>query len=356
MSPQKCPIILLDGGLGTLLTSPPHLQTFNHSTPLWSSHLLLSSPSTLLSAQSSFATSGADVLLTATYQVSFEGFANTAPGYAAKDAERYMRSAVGIARQALSEGRGKGMGKLALSLGAYGATMVPSSEYSGVYDSSHSSITQLRDWHFKRLEVFLPLKEEEEERRECWRNVDLLAFETVPRIDEVFAVREAVFMSMGRAEERPFWISCVFPGEENRLPDGSSLREVVRAMLGRREGASRPMGVGLNCTKVGKVDGLVREFEDALKDLGEDGRGVSLVIYPDGTRVGERYNTVTQRWEVDEEARKGGQEKEWDEEVFGIVIRARERGVWESIYVGGCCRVGPEEIGKLRKRVDKVIN
>jgi homocysteine S-methyltransferase len=98
-----------------------------------------------------------------------------------------------------------------------------------------------------------------------------------------------------------FWISCVFPGEENCLPDGSSVKEVVKAMLGDRKSMEwgTPMGVGINCTKVGKVEGLISEFEREVGELVEK-REIeewpSLVVYPDGTD-GEVYNTTTKVWE-----------------------------------------------------------
>jgi homocysteine S-methyltransferase len=63
-SPSEPQILLLDGGLGTLLADQFAVK-FDDSTPLWSSQLLLSSPSTLLSAQKAFAQAGADILLTA---------------------------------------------------------------------------------------------------------------------------------------------------------------------------------------------------------------------------------------------------------------------------------------------------
>lgn len=69
-------IQILDGGLGTSLQDQ-HGVTFDSSTPLWSSHLLVSDPTTLLACQRNFITAGCDVLLTATYQVSIEGFART---------------------------------------------------------------------------------------------------------------------------------------------------------------------------------------------------------------------------------------------------------------------------------------
>ena len=74
---QSMPILLLDGGLGTCLESAPYDVHFSSDTPLWSSHLLASSPKTLLEVHKAYAAAGADVLLTATYQASYEGFAAT---------------------------------------------------------------------------------------------------------------------------------------------------------------------------------------------------------------------------------------------------------------------------------------
>jgi homocysteine S-methyltransferase len=312
---KSCKIFLLDGGLGTTLCSPPFNITFNDDTPLWSSHLLITSPQTLLSAQKSFVTSGADVIITASYQSSFSGFA--ASGYGPekkKEVEKMMRSSVRIARNGF-DGSGRN-GIVALSLGAYGAVMVPSQEYGGVYDEGHDSVEGLREWHLERLGVFLPasgegLSEEEvKERRECWDNVDLIAFETLPLVKEIIAARESIFLAEQGLEEedkRPFWISCVFPEKENRLPDGSTLEEVVQAMLGKREGCKRPMGIGINCTNVGKIEGLLAEFEKAVEEVdGYGGEGLSLVLYPDGTKIGESYNTTTHGWEINDAESGGG--------------------------------------------------
>lgn len=297
MSNKLPQIYLLDGGLGTTLADY-HGCIFNDSTPLWSSQLLLTDPATLLQAQTAFAEAGADIILSATYQASFEGF--TRSGVGAKDAETAMRKGVSIARESF-DGRASVLGKgsegergmVALSLGAYGATMVPSQEYSGKYDRDHMTKGQLREWHRRRIEVFC-----KDER--CWADVDFVAFETLPLMAEILAVREVMGdVEMGLGEEKDFWISCVFPGEGNLLPDGSSVREVVKAMLERREGARTLMGVGINCTKVGKVEGLIEEFGSAVRELVESGEAEkwpSLVVYPDGTK-GEVYNTVTKEWE-----------------------------------------------------------
>ena len=300
---ETCPhlptINVLDGGLGTTLADD-YDCVYNDSTPLWSSQLLLTSPETLLKVHTAFAAAGADVILTATYQASYEGFERC--GVTAEDAEKAMRSGVSLARKAcedgIMQGREEKSGRVALSLGAYGATMVPSQEYSGWYDVDHLSAVQLRDWHKRRLDVF-------EGYEECWNEVDYVAFETVPVREEIMAVRD-VMGKVAKGRERDFWISCVFPRESDCLPDGSSVSEVMNAMLRRTEGARTPMGVGINCTKVGKVERLIEEFESAAGELvreGEADEWPSLVVYPDGTK-GEVYDTTTKDWEVTGDERK----------------------------------------------------
>ena len=304
-------ILLLDGGLGTTLADL-HGCVFDERTPLWSSHLLLSRPSTLKDVQSAFARAGADILLTATYQASLEGFSRC--GIDRRQATRYMRSAVQIAHDAF-EGRD---GRLALGLGAYGATMIPGQEYSGMY-GDRARIEWLREWHLQRVRLFYD-GVEALGTETCWEKLEFVAFETLPLLSEVSAVREA--MSVVATEtgwERGFWICCVFPGSGNVLPDGSSVKQVVKTMLSKKEGAEIPSGVGINCTRVGKIEQLIVEFENAIMamvDANEVDQWPDLVIYPDGTN-GEVYNTTTQRWET------GGEE--WNSVCSAYTTR---RDVW----------------------------
>lgn len=292
-------IQILDGGLGTSL-SDKYAVHFTHTNPLWSSHLLVSPTDhdTLLACQRDFAeTAGVDVLQTATYQVSIAGFAGTKtdPGHPdgipREAMAPYLRIAVAIAERANARGRAG----LALSLGPYGATMVPGQEYSGAYDGAHASEEALYEWHVERLRLFGAAVEGLAAR------VRYVAFETVPRVDEVRAVRRAI-RAAGIVPMPEFWIACVFPGEGEGLPDGSGVDEVVEAMLGPLEGGAVPWGIGINCTKVQKVPGLVRKFEDGVRRMEGEGRlqeVPALVLYPDGTN-GEVYNTTTKTWEKPE--------------------------------------------------------
>jgi homocysteine S-methyltransferase len=299
------PILILDGGLGTTLKDQYHEEVDGEARPLWSSHLLISDPAKLIDVQAAFAEAGAEIILTATYQASLGGFARTTDpqdgslGIPRAKAESYMRSAVGISRHSFKKNQGSSNGgQVALSLGAYGAVMVPSQEYTGNYDDGHTTVDQLSNWHKDRLDIFLDCQ--------VWNDIDMVAFETLPLLAEIKAVRETMWMASqnsAQKEEKPFWISCVFPGRDLCLPDGSSVEDVIRAMLGRQGNADMPFAIGINCTKIGKMEELLREFETIVKKLlgdGEIDHAPSLVLYPDGTK-GEVYNTSTHEWEKPEQ-------------------------------------------------------
>ncbi|KAK5281108.1 AdoMet-homocysteine methyltransferase, partial [Exophiala xenobiotica] len=231
-------ILLLDGGLGTTLEDE-HGVKFSSETPLWSSHLLVEDTRTLKAVQHDFADAGADIIITATYQASFAGFKNTTTideeGIDKEEARGYMLSALRIAREVF-DGR---PGLVALSLGAYGATMIPSTEYSGAYGAMTEE--DLYNFHMDRISTFTSSEE--------WKEIDLVAFETLPRIDEVRAARKVMLGVV----DKPYWISCVFPNDDQKLPDGSGIDELVSTML---KGEESPWAIGINCTKIHKIDGL----------------------------------------------------------------------------------------------------
>lgn len=338
-------ILLLDGGLGTSLEDSYSI-TFTPSTPLWSSHLLLTpqGQNTLLACQRDFASIPVDVLLTPTYQVSIEGFANSKTeefpdGVPRDKIGGFLRDAVRIAECARTvQGT-----RLALSLGPYGACMVPGQEYSGRYDEEHDGEEALFRWNLERLMLFV--------REELMNRVGYVAFETIPRADEVRAVRRAV---KAAGIKTPFWVSCVFPVEETmNLPDGSAVDEVLHAMLGRSVDGAVPWGVGINCTKIHKLPALVREFGECTAQMIESGEIPSppaLVIYPDGTN-GEVYNTTTQKWERREDVDTKNR-RPWEVQLAQLVRDAQDKGPFSSFLVGGCCKASCNDIERLRLQLN----
>lgn len=286
--PSDSPILILDGGLGTSLEDKYGVRFSSKTTPLWSSDPLVSDPQTLLRCQQDFGRVPVDVIETATYQVSVKGFASTKTEKFPDGIDRgripgFLRDAVDIADQA----RGKPGAELALSLGPYGSTMIPGQEYSGAYDGCHDDEEKLVAWWADRLSLFAG--------GEVVDRISYVACETIPRLDEIRAVRRVV----RRFTSKPCWLSCVFPGPEATLPDGSNIDQVVRTMLLPDESMAQPWGIGINCTKTNRVESLVGKFEEAVARMVQEGElsaWPALVLYPDGTN-GEVYNTTTQEWE-----------------------------------------------------------
>ncbi|EED21951.1 homocysteine S-methyltransferase, putative [Talaromyces stipitatus ATCC 10500] len=341
-------ILLLDGGLGTTLEASPFNVQFTPEKPLWSSHLLIDSPSTLQAAHHAFCDAGADIILTATYQTSTEGFTRTNSSYTARDAAQYMRSAIPLVRSAVSSTADDKKRSVALSLGPYGATMSPvSAEYTGIYPPEMDGENALREWHTQRLKIFT------ESEDESWDQVDYIAFETLRRADEVCAVRGAVCDVVGRdsTSKKPWWICGVFPGEQ---VDEEEIRQWVRAAVGNHPGLPRPWGIGLNCTRIDRVEAIVSIMRDEVRRLLDQAQIDEwasskpwLVLYPDGTK-GEKYDPVTKTWV---QSVTDTVKRPWDE-IFWDIIQHQSKAEWGGIVVGGCCRAGPADIAALRRRID----
>lgn len=100
---------ILDGGLGTSLQDLYDVKFDSTNTPLWSSHMLVSDPATLHACHRDFAVAGADILLTATYQVSEEGLGRTKTsefpdGIPRSASGTFLKTAVEVAEKAQVRG------------------------------------------------------------------------------------------------------------------------------------------------------------------------------------------------------------------------------------------------------------
>ncbi len=153
---SRHPPLLLDGGLGTLLESRGN----DVSSSLWSARVLRDDPDEVRAAHAEFADAGADVLISASYQVGFGGEIPDA------DVDMLLRRSVSLAREA-------GDGLVAASIGPVGALRADGSEYTGDYGLD---LAQLRSLHRRRLAVLADA------------GADLLAVETIPAPLEVEAL------------------------------------------------------------------------------------------------------------------------------------------------------------------------
>src|SRR5271156_1529741 len=92
---------VLDGGMATELER----KGFDLDGPLWSAHALESSPEAIAAVHRDYLEAGADCLLTASYQVSAEGFEQIGRNSedAGRHAARALRASVAIAEKVRRE-------------------------------------------------------------------------------------------------------------------------------------------------------------------------------------------------------------------------------------------------------------
>ncbi|KAJ7141108.1 Homocysteine S-methyltransferase [Mycena epipterygia] len=367
-------VVILDGGLGTTLE-----QTFNldiSHTALWSAKAAIEHPETIVDAHLAFLRAGARIILTSTYQCSLSTFEKA--GYAGSDAREIMAKCVQLAAQAKArfsdEGAVPDPGvKIALSLGPFGAGLTPAQEFDGYYPppfgpraytpeggnrnafgrdaegrkSEEEATTALARWHLERLCVFA-------DDAAAWAAVDFFAFETVPLVREVWAIRmamKALEERGGGARSKPWWISCVFPGGQFPETAGESdggkvpVRSVVAAALDLTAASAHlptPSALGINCTEMDEFPHILADMESAVQEFrAHEHSAPWLVLYPN---IGDVYDPVSQTWVVKEKGRV------WAEQLGELAAKIQsESAVWAGVVAGGCCRTGPEDIGLLSK-------
>jgi homocysteine S-methyltransferase len=278
--------LVLDGGLSNQLAE----QGCDLSDPLWSARLLADAPAQIEAAHAAYVRAGAQVLITASYQATYEGFARRGVGRA--EASGLLRRSVELARRAAAARPGV---RVAASVGPYGAMLADGSEYRGRYGRS---VRELERFHRPRVETLAAA------------GPDMLALETVPDTDEAEAMLRAV-----EGCGVPVWLSYTVDGVRTRA--GQPLAEAFALAAGRDD----VIAVGVNCCAPADADRAV-EMAAAVT-------GKPVVVYPNS---GERWDAKERRW-------YGG----------SAFDPARVTG-WQAAgarLIGGCCRVGPGPIAAL---------
>lgn len=294
---RPTPVTVLDGGLATELER----RGCDLSDGLWSARLLRDDPEAVRATHAAFYRAGAQVATTASYQASFEGFA--ARGLSTAEAAELMRTSVALARSAAEEVEaeaGDGRRRLvAASVGPYGAVRADGSEYSGDYGVND---TFLRDWHARRLEVLASA------------GADLLAVETIPSEQEAAVLVELV-SDLSPDVEAWLSVTCADAARTRRGED-------VRRVFSLCRGVDAFVAVGANCTAPEHVSGLV--------SAAVEHSGKPAVVYPNS---GESWDAGARRWGGDGAGVDPAAAADW------VARGAR--------YVGGCCRVTSDDIGRL---------
>jgi len=363
-------ILILDGGLGEHIQAKYRVK-YDSSTPMWSSSLLFTNPDPIVSSHVDFLAAGAQIISTATYQASSQGWKQSRAFICADDAEsqddhdgtRGFRSAIDLADAARNHVyrsatglRGKGQASfIALSLGPYGATLGPGGDFAhSDWATDIHHIPALTEWHHARLRTLLSTASRGRYGRTGQqRLVDFVAFETMGSANEITAVRKAMAGAERQAGlELParWWISACFSDQHPaavgsmRSPCGDTVLSIIHSMLGTTEGdhrLPRPWGVGINCSDLNQFSGLVLTYEEAVGEvLQTDESWPWLVLYPNGYDGG--YVRDATRKVQPEDVRT-----DWADRLWAVVEATRERRRWAGIVVGGCCATTPEDISAL---------
>jgi homocysteine S-methyltransferase len=253
---------------------------------LWSARLLADDPDEIRTVHRAYFAAGAEVATTASYQVSFDGF--RARGV---DAAAMLRRSVTLARE---ERDAYGRGWVAASVGPYGATLADGSEYRGDYPLN---VKELRQFHRLRMEILAAA------------GADLLAIETIPCLAEVEAVLAELDLLMV-----PAWLSLTC--QETRTRAG----EDVNAAFQMAASCPAVIAVGVNCTAPADVPDLVAAAATS---------GKPVIAYPNS---GEEWDATRHTWT--------GRPTFLSHQVRGWIAAGAR-------LIGGCCRVGPEQIRLL---------
>jgi homocysteine S-methyltransferase len=290
-APPHDTVLITDGGLATELEARGH----DLSDDLWSARLLVDAPEEIVAVHCAFYRAGASIATTASYQASFDGFAER--GIRRSDATRLLRRSVELAKAARKEVGGQRW--VAASIGPYGAALANGEEYVGRYGLS---VAQLADWHRPRLEVLADAE------------ADVLALETVPDVDEAEALVGLVH-DLGV----PAWLSYTIAGTTTRA--GQSLADAFAVAAGVPE----VVAVGVNCCAPVDVEHAVRVAREVT--------GKPVIVYPNS---GEAWDAERRTW-IGESGWSTGLAPRW------AAAGAR--------IIGGCCRIRPDDIAAVTRAV-----
>ena len=297
---QTQPFLILDGALATELEQ----RGAKLDDPLWSAKMLLENPGMIRQLHADYLDAGADVIISASYQATFEGFAQR--NIAHEQAADFMRLSVQLAMEARDEfwaqhknrvGRQRPL--VAASVGPYGAYLADGSEYRGDYELS---VGELMNFHRERMGVLVE------------SGAELLACETIPCLVE----GEALVELLAEFPAARAWLafSC---SDEKRVNYGELFVDCA-ALANRSE---QVVAVGVNCTPPRFVEGLLRRARKVTR--------TPLLAYPNSG-----------------EAWKEGQ---WVEatrtaDFCGSAMTWHAAG---ARLIGGCCRTGPAEVAALQR-------
>jgi len=297
---------VMDGGMGTELERCGAEQVNSHQ--LWSAIANVNQPEIVLRAHRNFIDAGAQVIVANSYQANVPLFVE-ALSMSVEDARKATHDPIVYAKQAVSES-----GKDVLVAGSIGPLIdKPGSEYNPEY-LKRLSVAELMSWHEPRFQILA--------QSEC----DVLALETIPGIREI----EALFKLLEKYPKPAYLSMACCKNGEGRLNSGETWEDAFEFV--RENKPESLKGIGINCAK----PIFISDFGKLAKEMVPD---LTLITYPNSGEdwcTAETWNDVEGQW--------CGQRQntaDFIEEWLEIGFR----------WIGGCCRVTPDEIRQISAKV-----
>lgn len=287
---------VLDGGMASEL----EYLGADINGPLWSAQVLEDSPQKIVAVHRAYIKAGADVIETASYQVSRMGYAEVGLDPARADAA--LLHSITLAREAAAAYPDRRI-VIAASLGPYGAALHNGAEYHGNYTCTFNDLVE---FHTQRIEILASAGGREVP--------DLLAFETLPSLAEA----EAIGQALAPHRELAAWFSFTCR-DEQRVAHGELLRQCAGAVAA----FPQSVAIGVNCTHPTLILALIAELRVASDK--------PIVVYPNS---GEGWDAQARCWTgTSDPASYGEKASEW--RAAGAQI------------IGGCCRSRPAHIRQV---------
>lgn len=290
--------LILDGGLSNVLEELG--CDLNHK--LWSAKMIINNPKAIIKTHLRYLEAGADFITTCSYQATIQGFMNL--GLNLMEAEKLLLYAVTLAEEArskfLNQSKSSRPIYIAASIGPYGAYLADGSEYNGQYAIDEGD---LKKFHTNRIKILEK------------SNADFLAFETIPSFLEVKTLSKILMKSA-----KPCWISFSCR-DDVHLNDG----EKISKAAGLLKHHPNVFAIGVNCTPPQYISKIIQTLKKSAPDK-------KIIIYPNS---GEVYNPESKSW-------------------YGLsdpAVFQKMAIEWLALgadILGGCCRIGPEHIRKIK--------
>jgi homocysteine S-methyltransferase len=295
-------IHVLDGGMASELEQ----LGAQIDGPLWSAHVLEDAPEKIIAVHRAYIEAGAECILTASYQVTRMGYAEV--GLAPELADAALLRSVELARSAATEYPQRRV-VVAASLGPYGAALHNGAEYHGNYGCSFDELVH---FHRQRIEVLAAASNAQAP--------DLLAFETLPSIEEARAIVEAI----APFDNLAAWFTFTCRDGET-VAHGERIADCAAAVAH----LPHTVAIGVNCTAPALIPSLIAELRKASDR--------PVVVYPNS---GEGWDAANRCWTGSGDAAGyGAQAAQWF--AAGAQI------------VGGCCRTRPAHIREVSAAVTR---